>query len=198
MKNLLVIPLLSCSLLLGACGEDDPEIPKADTPSVDVREGSEVEDPVVHMAAEGVRREIGEIYDEYLDIKDALVKSDAEAARNNARELVNELKFDTNPLTVEEGQKWTNMMQSLQNTANAIATAPALAQQRESFAMLSSTMENTIRSFGLADKTVYRQYCPMAFDNKGGYWLASEEEINNPYFGDEMLHCGAVEDTLTF
>jgi len=41
---------------------------------------------------------------------------------------------------------------------------------------------------------LYRQYCPMAFQNKGAYWLSSEKKIMNPYFGDKMLHCGVVKE----
>ena len=43
---------------------------------------------------------------------------------------------------------------------------------------------------------IYMQYCPMAFNNKGAYWFASDKEIMNPYFGDEMLHCGGVKETF--
>ncbi|HQE11916.1 MAG TPA: hypothetical protein PLQ78_04150 [Flavipsychrobacter sp.] len=43
---------------------------------------------------------------------------------------------------------------------------------------------------------VYRQYCPMAFNDKGAYWLSNEEKIMNPYFGKKMLTCGEVTDTL--
>jgi Cu(I)/Ag(I) efflux system membrane fusion protein len=34
----------------------------------------------------------------------------------------------------------------------------------------------------------------MAFDDTGAWWLSEEEEILNPYFGDEMLHCGMVQE----
>lgn len=35
-------------------------------------------------------------------------------------------------------------------------------------------------------------YCPMAFDNTGGYWLQKSGSLANPYYGAEMLTCGAV------
>jgi len=38
----------------------------------------------------------------------------------------------------------------------------------------------------------------MAFDNKGAYWLSNEAAIRNPYFGDEMLECGKVEDSVDY
>jgi Cu(I)/Ag(I) efflux system membrane fusion protein len=36
----------------------------------------------------------------------------------------------------------------------------------------------------------------MADNDTGGYWLSTEEQIMNPYFGDMMLHCGEVSETL--
>jgi membrane fusion protein, copper/silver efflux system len=49
-------------------------------------------------------------------------------------------------------------------------------------------------SFGLEIDKVYRQFCPMAFDDKGAFWLSESDEILNPYFGDMMLNCGEVTD----
>lgn len=33
-------------------------------------------------------------------------------------------------------------------------------------------------------------FCPMAFNNKGAYWVQKQGEIVNPYHGMMMLHCG--------
>ena len=44
--------------------------------------------------------------------------------------------------------------------------------------------------------TIYIQKCPMANNNKGAIWLSTDEEIRNPYYGDAMLTCGSVIDTL--
>jgi hypothetical protein len=44
----------------------------------------------------------------------------------------------------------------------------------------------------LSPQPVYEQYCPM----KNAYWLSSEASIKNPYYGNEMLSCGEVKDTL--
>jgi Cu(I)/Ag(I) efflux system membrane fusion protein len=38
----------------------------------------------------------------------------------------------------------------------------------------------------------------MAFDNKGAYWLSNVSEIKNPYFGEKMLTCGSVQDSLYY
>ena len=36
----------------------------------------------------------------------------------------------------------------------------------------------------------------MAGNDKGAYWLSKESKIKNPYFGDEMLTCGSVKETI--
>jgi len=54
-----------------------------------------------------------------------------------------------------------------------------------------------LQTFGNSGNTPrYYQYCPMAFDNKGAYWISNETEIRNPYFGEKMLKCGENKDTL--
>jgi Cu(I)/Ag(I) efflux system membrane fusion protein len=48
----------------------------------------------------------------------------------------------------------------------------------------------------LSNAGVYRQYCPMAFNDEGAYWLSNSRDIQNPYFGRKMKECGEVTDSL--
>ena len=41
-------------------------------------------------------------------------------------------------------------------------------------------------------KKMYLMKCPMANSDKGGYWLSGKPEVNNPYFGGNMLKCGII------
>ena len=59
------------------------------------------------------------------------------------------------------------------------------------------TLIKTIKVFGTPEDTFYIQHCPMAFDNEGADWISKEREIRNPYFGDKMMKCGIVQDTIT-
>lgn len=70
--------------------------------------------------------------------------------------------------------------------------------RRLSFQMVSDQLYDLLQVTGMKNTTIYRQYCPMAFGDKGAYWMSDKAEILNPYFGDEMLHCGSVTDTLKF
>jgi Cu(I)/Ag(I) efflux system membrane fusion protein len=36
----------------------------------------------------------------------------------------------------------------------------------------------------------------MAMNNKGAIWLSAEYNVLNPYYGETMLKCGVVRDTI--
>jgi hypothetical protein len=42
----------------------------------------------------------------------------------------------------------------------------------------------------------YYQFCPMANDGKGANWLSKENAVKNPYYGNQMLTCGKVVETI--
>ncbi|KYG75595.1 DUF3347 domain-containing protein [Roseivirga spongicola] len=114
----------------------------------------------------------------YLAIKDALVKTDAAEASKAAKAF---LKSNSN-------QKLDSSLETIANTSD-------VKIQRQAFETLSMEMYEVVKANN-NETPLYKQYCPMAFNNQGAYWLAAEEEVNNPYFGDLMLHCGSVEEVI--
>jgi len=68
--------------------------------------------------------------------------------------------------------------------------------QRMAFGTISSAMFGLLKAANLEHAGVYHEFCPMAFNEKGAYWLSDESEIKNPYFGKKMLECGEVTDSL--
>jgi len=71
-----------------------------------------------------------------------------------------------------------------------------IEKQRAAFSDFNSGFYQAIKSFGLEGQKVYYEFCPMAFNNKGAFWLSNEEQISNPYFGDVMLRCGKVKEVI--
>lgn len=114
----------------------------------------------------------------YLAVKDALVLTDGTKAQNAAKAF---LEASDNA--------------SLKNDLEMIAGTNDVKVQRQAFESLSMKMYDLVQASG-SDSPLYKQYCPMAFNNKGAYWLAAEMEVNNPYFGDVMLHCGSVQERV--
>ncbi|MEM6840590.1 MAG: DUF3347 domain-containing protein [Bacteroidota bacterium] len=129
-------------------------------------------------------RNLSQVIDQYLLLKDALVASNAEETQAKATKMLEVIDA-------------TNMM-GVQQSAKQIATTEDLETQRTYFDSLSVSVYELLESQSEGDKTLYKQYCPMAFNDRGAFWLSNAEEIRNPYFGDQMLKCGRVEETIEF
>ena len=96
----------------------------------------------------------------------------------------------------EEAQKAAVANQELEKALMAIAQSNDVAAQRALFEDVSTLVEAEIALQTITSGTIYKQYCPMAFQGEGAYWLSDSKEVRNPYFGDKMLKCGTVEKEL--
>ncbi|HLW30878.1 MAG TPA: DUF3347 domain-containing protein, partial [Aequorivita sp.] len=82
-----------------------------------------------------------------------------------------------------------------QESALAISKTSDIKEQRDHFIHLSAHLINAVKTFGINQK-VYVDYCPMVNNDVGAFWLSTEEEILNPYFGASMLRCGEITDEI--
>jgi len=105
---------------------------------------------------------------------------------------------DMKLLTGDTHMQWMDITGKLDNQLEQIASSGDIEVQRKAFSGLSNDFYKSIKTFGLMGKTVYYQFCPMAFANKGAYWVSENKEIENPYYGESMLTCGETIETLKF
>jgi Cu(I)/Ag(I) efflux system membrane fusion protein len=133
----------------------------------------------------------------YLILTSSLVKSDVQLARTNAKMLESKLsKIDMNLLDEHAHRAWMQHHSALKKQMELLTKADDLEKQREVFDPLSTQLIKAIEAFGIRFETIYVAYCPMALGDKGAYWLSEIKEINNPYFGEEMLRCGEITKTI--
>lgn len=146
---------------------------------------------------EAFKQQIFDLAKSYLNLKNALVASDDKQAREAASQLRVALKkVDMAMLKGEAHRFWMDQHEAITAHSEKISGTDDLEAQRKQFDYLSQAVIKTAKSFGIGKETLYVQHCPMANDNKGADWLSDEEEIRNPYFGDEMLTCGVVKTTI--
>ena len=141
--------------------------------------------------------QLKEVFDGYILLKDALVDDNSEEAQTAAKRISQNLaKVNMKLLSDEEAHNhWMTIQKEVKNSANAIENNSDIAAQRGHFKHLSAHMISAVQLFGVNQK-VYSEYCPMADNNRGAYWLSLEEEIRNPYYGEAMLKCGEVKQTI--
>lgn len=133
----------------------------------------------------------------YFPLKDALVASDAEEAITKAKSVLEAVEeVDMSLLKGQAHNYWMEQVKALQAHGTKITTLNEIDAQRTQFEFFSQSIIKSLKVFGVADDTFYVQYCPMANDNKGAAWLSLQSNILNPYFGEKMLTCGFIEDTL--
>ncbi len=120
----------------------------------------------------------------YLKIKDALVNTDVDAAAYAAEGLLFDFEENENEL-----------IKKIFIEVKLIAHSKDVDQQRIYFEGLSLNIYIFAKNTE-AELNLYQQYCPMAFENTGAYWISDEEKVYNPYFGDKMLRCGKVTEVI--
>ena len=95
--------------------------------------------------------------------------------------------------------EWMNTAKMLKKPLDDLSGESDIEKQRALFSKIGNDLTNAVQVLGadMDGKELYLEFCPMANDNAGGYWLSLEKKIQNPYYGQKMLKCGEVKETLT-
>jgi hypothetical protein len=177
MKKYLALSAVIAVFTFFSCGNEkkksEPEVIEVETTktSAEYNHGS--------LDVSFTDEKLAEVFKQYVQLKTALVRTNAERAAMQASKLKDVfIKIEANEAAVTATQ---DMMESKD-----------IEVQRTAFVTVTAEVEKMVQG-AIADGIIYKQYCPMAFGNTGASWLSESKEIYNPYFGDKMLKCGRVE-----
>ncbi|APG61087.1 DUF3347 domain-containing protein [Christiangramia salexigens] len=180
-KSYFIGAALAFGLLITSCGDGKQK--DGSEAGAEIEKKEEVaEDISKPLTAKFKSDTILKVYKNYLLIKDALVE-----------EKISEVKDAANNIVEAYGAKASDNEVALR--AKRIAGSGNIFEQRDHFSGLTKAMDEVLKANISAGK-IHKQYCPMAFGGKGGYWYSNEEQIRNPYYGDKMLKCGRIEETI--
>ena len=180
MKKLLLAPIAIGILLIAGCGNDVKKTNELEVVKVETAE------KVTHSSATTTVTfndpKVATVYQSYIDLKTALVNTDA---TKTAAEAANLMTAFANVGVDDEVLK----------AAQTISEASDVEVQRKAFVKVTAAVEKMLDG-AIASGVIYKQYCPMAFDFEGAFWLSNSKQISNPYFGDKMLRCGKVDSEI--
>jgi Cu(I)/Ag(I) efflux system membrane fusion protein len=198
-------PALSEGYVVTGGLAEGEEIVTQGTFSVDAASQLEGKPSMMNLQARetGIDKEfimqLNNLLDQYMKLKDYLVLDDSKMAKQAATRFQKALSgVEMKRLSGDSHLKWMDLSGGISESLASIINIGGLEQERKAFQALSKDLYSAIKTFGLMDKTIYYQFCPMYDNNKGGYWLSESEEIRNPYFGKEMLSCGETRETLKY
>ena len=204
MSNIILSIAMLGTVLMNSCSAQkntstqtttpvETTVVKSDTPTAVVKT-----DTVKVVELTTVSNPISEVYADYIGLKNSLTKDNADSAAAYAKKLFKDIdKVQMDKLTATQYTAWMNYNTKLSYDAEHIKGTAELEHQREHFISLSKTMYDLLKAFSTNTETVYYQFCPMANDGKGAYWISENSKIVNPYFGKQMLSCGSTKETIT-
>lgn len=150
-----------------------------------------------YLAEETFRSQLNDVFTAYVELKESFVASDLNKVKASGLKVSDALnKVEGSKLEGAAKMDWTTYNENMSGELNKLKDVTELESARALLPALTEYMYKIIRAYGLNGVTAYYAYCPMAFNNKGGYWLSNEKKIRNPYFGDAMLACGGVREQL--
>tara|TARA_R100001369_G_scaffold38462_1_gene64177 strand:- start:34933 stop:35481 length:549 start_codon:yes stop_codon:yes gene_type:complete len=178
------IKVLSLSMVLlvafafTSCGEDvKKQTVEINTPEEVKKSAKETADVADQHFIDGMT---GKVWHNYLEIKMALTNGDGNQVKDVARGMA---------------EAFTEERAEMKSLAKQLADTDDIEKQRALFSQFTEKAGSMFED-ALSGGTIYKKFCPMAFNNKGAYWYADVEEISNPYFGDKMPNCGSVTKTI--
>ncbi|MFA5418736.1 MAG: efflux RND transporter periplasmic adaptor subunit, partial [Bacteroidales bacterium] len=128
----------------------------------------------------------------YLDLKNAFVESDENKVDQMSQKALTTLNsIELNGMNEIAQKQWIEYKKPIVENLTGIIEMEGIDMKRKHFSTVSNILYKMLETFGnTAHENLYLQYCPMAFDNTGAFWISNETAIRNPYFGDMMLKCG--------
>jgi len=145
------------------------------------------------------KAQLGLVVDKYITLKDALTKDDATLAQKHVKNIKAAIeKVDMLLLLGDAHNVWMKALKQINKNIAAIQNNDNIEIQRKAFGLLGKNLSTVIDMLGIktpGDKALYLEFCSMADNNKGSFWLSYDKEIFNPFFGQSMISCGEVKKT---
>ena len=156
-----------------------------------------VDTTAARLGSDQLRGKITQLLSSYLDLQQQLAADNFEDARAETATIQPLAENVIAELESSGFDQAASLAGRLTADIHLLIEGATLEEIRAAFYPFSQTLTSVVDTFGSnLDTPLYLQYCPMAFDNKGATWLATSEEISNPYYGAMMLRCGEVRQQI--
>jgi membrane fusion protein, copper/silver efflux system len=154
--------------------------------------------PSRYEAPDAFRVELGGLVHAQFALVRALADDDPDTARRSLTAIDEALHaVDAEQLVASPARReWNRLATTMHDALGELGRAPGLEGQRRHFETFSDALTEAVQAFGIEGTgPVYRAVCPMV-QGRDGYWLQDEELVSNPYYGEAMLRCGWVHETI--
>jgi membrane fusion protein, copper/silver efflux system len=130
---------------------------------------------------ENFKEQLRAVYSAQLDLLEAFLASDVSKIQRAALTVQDKLtKIDMRLVKVEMHSHWMTSAKALAESLNRIEVSKDIEQQRLAYADFIDALYGAIKMFGTVGETIYYQFCPMARNGEGAYWLVQTKKSKIP------------------
>jgi hypothetical protein len=189
---------LTASVLFSNCtGKKEQATEGHDHAAIEAAPVDSAKSTVQFQVDAAFQQQLSSLFSSYVALKDAFVASDAVKVKAEVASIQKALgNVDMKLVTGAAHNDWMTYLGSMESSLKEMNASADIEVQRKAFSALSDDLYKTIKAYGLGGATAYYEFCPMAFNDQGAFWLSESDKIRNPYFGDKMMTCGSVKETL--
>lgn len=187
MKPFCLLPVLC---LLAACGGSEASKPTAPAAIKTASRNSEA-----------FNQAFGKLMSDYYGLRDAFITENDTSIVLAAKRLA----ADADSLHTEQASADREHLDTAATYAQGISAEikgllgeQTLEEKRKAFYMTGEQVYGLVQAVHYDRQVVYRDHCPMAFNDEGANWLSNTPEIRNPYFPKKMPDCGEIKDSIDF
>lgn len=142
------------------------------------------------------RLEMEMLLTNYLDLKNAVVDSDFQAAKEAAEELsASTREVMVGALDARNHGLWVGISQILRTESDKLIASETDEELRHYFENISTAMIRVTDSFDPSGGPYYLMECAEA-GTGDGQWISREEQIRNPYQTSADVSCGEIVKEL--
>lgn len=130
----------------------------------------------------------------YMEAKNALVQDNFESAEEHLQKFSEEVHSSGEMNEHKEhAEKHADHHAEMLAAVEEASESEDIKALRSAFKKISDELITAVQNQGY-EGTLFKQYCPM-FEG-GSSWLSSEEEVENPFFGQAMHSCGDSSELI--
>lgn len=188
-----VVLLASCTAKKETQQESEPM--QMSDEKTDDQSGKEVK--VFEGVDPSTKAQVNKLLKNYNALIQALANDDADKAKTAAKAVEDHLSaFDMSNLKDEQMTFYHQQAPDFSYALKKVSESKDIEQIRMETVVISDKMYALVKAYGGNTGPVYYNYCPMANNNEGAFWLSDVSEIKNPYMGHRMPACGTTKEIL--
>lgn len=187
---------LAVAVLIASCSGKKTETAEPG----DHQQAAATEAPVIkefQNVDASVKTQINGLLVHYFAVNKALIEDNHEGAKTEAKIFSENLaKFDMSKLEGEQMDFYHVQLAKISTGLKHVIESVDIEESRTGLSNVSDGMYALIKAYRPNENELYLQFCPMAKNNEGAYWISDTQEIINPYMGQMMPACGVTKEKL--